>query len=76
VEVFKKLDFSVETLRNGINNRIKNKNDVLGCTRHHFYRAMGFPGESRSNHENRTEFAPRRDRDEIEELIFIFPEIA
>ncbi len=37
---------------------------------HHLYRAMGFLGEPHSNQENRTKFAFRCNKDEIEELIF------
>lgn len=37
---------------------------------HQLYRAMGFLGEPHPNQENRTKFAPRCNKDEIEELIF------
>ena len=37
---------------------------------HHLYRAMGFLGEPRSDQENRIKFAPRCNKDEIEECLF------
>ncbi len=37
---------------------------------HHLYRAMGFLGEPCPNQENSVKFAPRCNKDEIEELIF------
>jgi len=41
-----------------------------GIDLHHLYRAMGFLGEPHPDQENRTKFAPRCNKDEIEELIF------
>ncbi|NOY75562.1 MAG: IS1634 family transposase [Kiritimatiellaeota bacterium] len=37
---------------------------------HHLYRAMGFLGEACPNQEHRVKFAPRCNKDEIEELLF------
>jgi len=41
-----------------------------GLELHHLYRAMGFLGEPCPNQEHRVEFAPRCNKDEIEELLF------
>jgi len=37
---------------------------------HHLYRAMGFLGEPCPNQEHRVKFAPRCNKDEVEELLF------
>jgi transposase len=44
---------------------------VEGLTLHHFYRAMAFLGEELEEQEGRTLFAPRCQKDRIEESLFL-----